>query len=120
MTPTSSQQFDGILARLGGTHRHTVSAPAFVPETDILFGIVAPPSGSQGPPGLALASDDEGEEGSAAAAGAGDQDVSDAVHRAESEFARRQVAMERNIRDYERTILLKEDRLRALQVWSVR
>jgi hypothetical protein len=116
-TPTSSLQFDGILARLGGTHRHTVSAPAFVPETsDILFGITAPSPEGLGAGGPA--SEDEGEEGAAASAGfaAGDQDVSDAVHRAESEFARRQVAMERNIRDYERTIVLKEDRLRALQV----
>ena len=50
------------------------------------------------------------------AASGADVDVTDAVQRAEAEFARRETAMERNIKDYERTIALKEDRLRSMQV----
>lgn len=39
-----------------------------------------------------------------------------AVREAEAEFDRRQKAMARNIRDYGRTITLKEERLRELEV----
>ena len=40
----------------------------------------------------------------------------DAVREAEAEFVRRQSVMARNIRDYGRTITLKEERLKELEV----
>ena len=114
MSPTSTMQFDGILTRLSG-HRHSNSAPAFVAEST---------SGSDDGSGLLI--DTGGGVDSDGAAGSGavpvDGEVTSAVARAEADFEKRQLAMERNIRDYERTIVLKEDRLRALQVrrlWCV-
>ena len=102
LSPTAASRFEGIVARLGG-HRHTASAPAHVHEA----AACAAADGSRTAADLDVTD--------LAASGA-DVDVTDAVQRAEAEFARRETAMERNIKDYERTIALKEDRLRSMQV----
>ncbi len=113
LSPTSSSQFDGILTRLSG-HRHSSSAPAFL--ADATIGSLSVSTAEMSPTA------DGGKDDAAGAGGRSvverDSEVADAVQRAETDFQKRQLAMERNIRDYERTILLKEDRLRALQVCS--
>jgi hypothetical protein len=107
-------QFQSILRRLSiGPGSGSVVAHEFKP-----FALGVPPS---------LAEEDETAEDADELDGSGADDnltgrlqaVSDeehAVREAEAEFERRQSAMAKNIRDYGRTIVLKEERLKELEV----
>jgi hypothetical protein len=114
--PVPSQQFERILRRLSVGPKSGSVAQEFksfslapIPEVPASTD-VAPPANAADANEPELDDDSKDELMLEI-----EQDLA-AVHEAEAEFERRQKAMARNIRDYGRTITLKEERLRELEV----